>query len=83
MVFFLEIINIWQKSRDFSFADFFLEILKSIGWYGFSYGFLFDLNLFHQNILQKLTKKRATSKIWTKGKKVNKHPPLAPKNFIG
>jgi hypothetical protein len=83
MVFFLEIINIWQKSRDFWLGDFFLEILKSIGWYRFSYGFSVVLNLFHQNILQKLTKKRATSKIWTEGKKVNKHPPLAPKNFIG
>ncbi len=26
MVFFLEITNIWQKSRDFLFADFFIEI---------------------------------------------------------
>ncbi len=40
----------WQKSRGFWFADFFLKLLKSIGWYGFSYGFLVVLNLFHQNI---------------------------------
>ncbi len=28
---FLEITNIWQKSWDFWFADFFLEILKKVG----------------------------------------------------
>jgi hypothetical protein len=28
MVFLLEITNIWQKSQDFWFADFFLEIFK-------------------------------------------------------
>jgi hypothetical protein len=27
---------------------FFLRFLKSIGWFGFSYGFLVVLNLFHQ-----------------------------------
>jgi hypothetical protein len=60
MVFFLEIINIWQKSRDYWFADFFLEILKSIGWCGFSYGFLVLLNLFlNQNILQKINKEKS------------------------
>ncbi len=30
---FLVITNIWQKSQDFWFTDFFLKILKSIGWY--------------------------------------------------
>jgi hypothetical protein len=39
MVFILEITNIWQKSQDNWFTDFFLEILKSIGWYGFPFGF--------------------------------------------
>jgi hypothetical protein len=29
MVFFLEITNIWEKSLDFWFADFFLEIFKT------------------------------------------------------
>ncbi len=38
--FVLEIIKIWQKSLDFWFADFFLEIFKSICWYRFSYEFL-------------------------------------------
>jgi hypothetical protein len=28
MVFFLEITNVWQKSQDFWFTDFFLEIFK-------------------------------------------------------
>jgi hypothetical protein len=28
MVLFLEITNIWQKSRDFWFLDFFIEIIK-------------------------------------------------------
>jgi hypothetical protein len=40
---FLEITNIWQKSRDFLFADFFLIFLKFRGWYGF----LVVLNVFH------------------------------------
>jgi hypothetical protein len=49
-----------------------------MGWYGFSYGFLVVLNLIHK----KLTKKRATSKIWTTKKKVNKHlPPPPPKEI--
>jgi hypothetical protein len=57
-----------------------LRFLKSIGWYEFSFGFWAILNIFHQNISKKLTKKRATSKIWTKLKKVNKHPPPHKKN---
>jgi hypothetical protein len=35
MVFFLEITNIWQKSQDFWFVDFYLEIFVAfffIGW---------------------------------------------------
>ncbi len=40
MVFFLEITNMWQKSRIF-----FTRFLKSIGWNGFSYGFLVVLYL--------------------------------------
>ncbi len=47
MVFFLEITNIWQKSQDIWFG-FFVQVLKSIGWCGFSYGFLVVLNVFHQ-----------------------------------
>jgi hypothetical protein len=47
MVFFLEITNIWQESRDFMFA-FSLRFLKSMGWYGFSYGFFVVLDVFHQ-----------------------------------
>jgi hypothetical protein len=39
-IFLPEIIKIWQKSWNYWFADFFLKFLKSIGWYGFSYGFL-------------------------------------------
>jgi hypothetical protein len=39
MDFFLEITKIWQKPRDFWFADFFLRFLKFTGWYGFSYDF--------------------------------------------
>ncbi len=51
----MEITKIWQKSRDFWFGDFFLELsLKSIGWYGFFYGFLVVLNLFHQMFCSKL-----------------------------
>ncbi len=56
MVFFMEILNIWQKSNYF-----FLESFKSIGWHGFSYGFLVVLDMFHQlfwicfiNVFQKL-----------------------------
>jgi hypothetical protein len=48
MVFFLEITNVWQKSRDLWLVDFFVRFLKSIGWYGFSYRFLVVLNVFHQ-----------------------------------
>jgi hypothetical protein len=36
MVFFLEITNVWQKSRDIWLADFLLRFFKSIGWYGFT-----------------------------------------------
>ena len=48
MVFFVKITKIWHKSRVFWFLDFFLRFIKSIGWYGFSYGFLVVLNVFHQ-----------------------------------
>jgi hypothetical protein len=41
MVFFLEITNIWQKFRDFWFADFFLDIFKMAGM-----DFPLDLSLF-------------------------------------
>jgi hypothetical protein len=40
MVFFLEITNIWQKSRDFLFADFFLEIYK-IHWLVWNFPMVF------------------------------------------
>ncbi len=37
------------KSLDtFGSQIFFLRFLKSIGWWGFSYGFLVVLNFFHQ-----------------------------------
>ncbi len=42
--------NIWQKSRNFRFAVFFLRFLKSLGWYGFFKGFLVVWNLFHPNL---------------------------------
>jgi hypothetical protein len=32
-----------------------LRFLKSIGWYGFSYGFLVVLNLFHQYLFKVIT----------------------------
>ncbi len=49
MVFFLEIANIWQKSQDFWFADFFLEIFKihRLVWL-FIWIFLVVLNVSHQ-----------------------------------
>jgi hypothetical protein len=63
LAFFSEITNIWQKSRDFLFADFFSGFLTSIGWYGFSSGFLVVLNVFHQCFVyhsQKLLKPKNT-----------------------
>jgi hypothetical protein len=51
MIFLLEITKIWQKSRDFWLADFFLVIFEIDSWYGFSYGFLVVLNAFHQCLL--------------------------------
>ncbi len=51
---FLEITNIWQKSRDFWFADFFLEIFKKAGMD--IPMILVVLNLFHQNIYKKIKK---------------------------
>jgi hypothetical protein len=60
---------------------FFLRFLKSIGWNGFSYGFLVVVILFHQNIQKKLTKKKARSNLWTKEKKVNKNLPPPPKEI--
>ncbi len=47
----------WQSQRfgkslkTFGLRIFFLEILKSIGWNGFSYGFLVVLNLFCLKLL--------------------------------
>jgi hypothetical protein len=35
LAFFLKITNIWQKSRDFLFADFFSGFLRAIGRYEF------------------------------------------------
>ncbi len=52
MVFFLEITNIWQKSRDFWFAGFFLEIFKIQRLVWISHGFLVVLNVFHQCFLE-------------------------------
>jgi hypothetical protein len=43
--FVLEITNIWQKSGRLLVLNL---ILKSIGWFEFSYGFLVVLNVFHQ-----------------------------------
>ncbi len=43
------------KVWDFWFADFFFRFLNSIGWNGFSHGFLFVLNdVFHQCFVQRL-----------------------------
>jgi hypothetical protein len=44
--FLLEITKIWAKVSRLLVSGFFLEIL-SIGWFGFSYGFLVALNQFH------------------------------------
>ncbi len=42
----------FRKSLETSASQtFFLRFLKSLGWYGFSYGFLAVLNLFHQWII--------------------------------
>jgi len=73
MGFFLEIKNIWQKSRDFWFADFFLEIFKKAGM-----DIPMDFGCFESvstRYIKNIYIKRATSKIWTKVKKVNKHMP--------
>ncbi len=76
---FLEITNIWKKSGDFWFADFFLEIFKKADMdIPMDFG---CFESFHQNIKKKLTKKRATSKIWTKWKKVNTPPPPQEKQW--
>ncbi len=152
MVLFLEITNIWQRSKDFCFADFFLEIYK-IHWLvriflwiffgcfecvssmfclfkvitnlkflqtvclklllilNFTNAVLSKTTFFHRmvtcahaphggmeggrqytsfrgavllKLYQKLAKKTVTSKIWTKAKKVNEHPPpTPPKKSIG
>jgi hypothetical protein len=37
-----------ESLETFGSRVFFLRFFKSIGWYGFSYGFLTVLNLFHQ-----------------------------------
>ncbi len=78
MVFFWKSQTFGKSLETFCLRIFFLRYLKSLGLYGFFYGFLVVLNLFHQNISKKLTKKRATSKIWMKVKKVNIHPPPPP-----
>jgi len=47
----------FSKSLEtFGSRIFFLRCLKSIGWYGFSYGFLAVLNLFHQFLIFDLHK---------------------------
>ncbi len=54
-------------SRDFCFADFFLEIFKKAGM-----GIPMDFGCFESvssKYIKKLTKKRATSKIWAKRKR--------------
>jgi hypothetical protein len=48
MVFYFGNLKKLAKSRDFWFAELFL---KSIGWYGFSYGFLVVLNVCFVNVL--------------------------------
>ncbi len=52
MVFCLEITNIWQPSREILWEDFFdnFKIHKLVR-YGFSYGFLVVLNVFHQKFV--------------------------------
>jgi hypothetical protein len=63
-----------HKRLAFDISRIFFLIFKNHKLVGFSYEILVVLNLFHQNILyKKLTKKRATSKIWTKVKNVKKH----------
>ena len=83
MVFFLEITNIWHMSRDFWFTDFFLEILKIHRLLWIFLWILVVFNMIHQNsVYQKTNKERATNKIWTKVKKINKHLPPPPKKSI-
>jgi hypothetical protein len=56
VAFFFEITNIWKKYRDL-ILGFFLEILKTTGWYGFSKGLLVVLTVFHQGFVKKIHKK--------------------------
>jgi hypothetical protein len=77
----IDFFNPFPKSQTFgksleTFGSriYFLRFFKSIGWYRF----LAVLNLCHQNLSKKLSKKRAASKVWTKVIKVNKPPPPPP-----
>ncbi len=77
MIFFLEITNILQKSSDFWFTDFFLEILKI---HGLVWIFLWIFGCFEYFLwkyIKILTKKRAVSKNMDESDK-GKHPPPPP-----
>jgi hypothetical protein len=45
---------------------FFLRFLKSIGWYGFSYGFLVVFNLFLQCFVKVITNLHLTNTVLSK-----------------
>ncbi len=59
-------------------CGFFLDILKSIGWYGFSYGFLVVLIVFHQcfslKVITNLKIQRLFGKKSEKGKQTHPSP---------
>jgi hypothetical protein len=74
MVFSLEITNIWQKSGDFWFAD----------WYGFSYGFLVVFNVFHQFLLEFITNLKFYKRCFIKDDLQTPSPlPPPPQETIG
>jgi hypothetical protein len=56
MDFCVEIKKIWQKVLRLLVRGFFWSFLKSIAWYGFCYGFLVVLNLFHNILFKAITK---------------------------
>jgi hypothetical protein len=48
MVFFLKSQKFGKSHETFDSRIFFLKFSKSVGWYGFYYGFLVVFNVFHQ-----------------------------------
>ncbi len=66
MDFLLEITKIGKSLETFGSRIDFLRFLKSIGWYGFPYGFLVVLNLFHKFYCLKLLLVNMTNAILSK-----------------